>query len=188
MVKELRNQLKSQTLGEVSPDAFKQVGSSVYPDSPSIQDLAAFREIVHSFQSVHLPTLGSPIPKTSFYKDTSVSGTTTDLITAGSNEILEIISIAAATANNYELSAAALYLYPNGNDSQEYPILALPDVDSTTESFGSVMYGAAIDVKGTPLFIGQPLYLNGGDTLGLITKFAPTSSLTVQIVYRKVMQ
>lgn len=190
MVKELRNQLKGQTLGEVSPSSFKQVGGSVYPDSPSAQDLAAFREIVKSFQDVHLPTLGLPIPKTSFYKSiTGISSTTTDLITAGDNEVLEIISI-FTNEQNYELTTAMLYIYPNGNDDTEYPILSLRNIDKQTNSLGGIIYGQSMDNDGTLITMGQPLYLNGGDTLGFQSKNAPTviGGMNILVVYRKIMQ
>jgi hypothetical protein len=44
--------------------------------------------------------------------------------------------------------------------------------------------------NGTIITTGQPLYLNGGDTLGLSTKNAPEvlGGMNITVVYRKIMQ
>jgi len=61
---ELSNQLKNQNLGTVSPAAFLQVGSPVFPDDTTTNSLHAFQEIVSAYQAVHLPSFGNPIAQT----------------------------------------------------------------------------------------------------------------------------
>lgn len=60
---ELLNQLKSQDLATVDPTAFKQVGDPVFPDLNALGSLQAFGQIVDAFRNVHLPSFGSPIPR-----------------------------------------------------------------------------------------------------------------------------
>lgn len=61
---EIRNQLKSQSLNQVLPSAFKQVGGVVYPDSSAVINLNDLFQIVNSYRAVHAPSYGSSIPNT----------------------------------------------------------------------------------------------------------------------------
>ena len=190
--RELRNLLKNQTLDDVKPAAFKQSGGVVYPDEAASRDLQDFFEIVNSFKAVHLPTNGAcPIPQTTQYatviqEDTKQS---IDLLTAGANEVLEILSIFAVTPSDYSISSAALYLQPNGDSSGNRPIVSLPNASTHTQNFNGIIYGNIIDDTGNKFHIcPAPLYLNGNDTLGIATKNTPSSDLTWGIVYRNIMQ
>lgn len=183
---ELRDQLKSQSLDEVSPSSFQSVGGVVFPDRPAKFDLNDFAEVVKAFKAVHLPTNGAcPIPgSTSF--TTVTQGTTSDgvtLLTAGTNEVIEILSVYATVANDYGLSTGRLTM-------NDYPVAILGAIDTRTGSFGAIVWGNCIDETTTikQVVTPAPIYLNGGDYLGIVTKNTPSSSVTWGIVYRKIMQ
>ncbi len=183
---ELRDLLKSQTLDNVSPSSFQSVAGVVFPDRPAKFDLNDFVEVVKAFKAVHLPTNGAcPIPgSTSF--TTVTQGTTSDgvtLLTAGSNEVIEIMSVYATSANDYGLTTGRLTM-------NDYPVAFLGDIDSRTSSSGAIVWGNSIDESNSnkQIVTPAPLYLNGGDYLGIVTKSTPSSSVTWGIVYRKIMQ
>ena len=192
MVKELRNQLKSQTLGDVLPEAFKQVGGSVYPDEPSSTYLENFRDIVHSYQSVHLPTLGLPIPQstnvtTAIQTDSQTEQT---LITAENNETYEILSISGAfNGLTTNISSTMLQIY-NPNTATTVPFMDIPDAETIVEGFSGIIYGHVVDYTQNFKFIATPskLLLTGGESLSIKTKSAPDSDITWSILYRKVSQ
>lgn len=187
-VDDLLDPLRYQNLRDYTAANLEAIGGGVFTERDTLEHLQMLDLIAKAYQSVHLPTLGKPIPQSSFYKDVTISSISTDLITAKSNEVIEIISIFDANPQEHGMSDASLYIYPNGQDSQEYPIMQIPDIDANTDSYSGLIYGAMIRLKSTPLFVGQPLYLNGGDTLGFMCKNSPDPTMTLSVVYRKVSQ
>jgi len=89
---ELSNQLNSQTLGDVLPSAFKQVGAAVFPDSGTVGGLNAFRDIVHSWVATHSPLNGSVVPSTGteFEVTAAVVDTAVDLVAPAAQEVIQI--------------------------------------------------------------------------------------------------
>lgn len=192
MVKELRNQLKGQTLDDVLANAFKQVGGSVYPDEPSANDLANFRDIVESFRSVHLPTYGQPIPLSTNLATAVQSDSQTEqtLITATGNETFEIMSISGTFSGlTTGISSSSLEIY-NLNTLTAVPFMDLPRAEPMLESFSGLVYGHMLDFTNTDKFISTPnkLLITGGESLSIKTKSAPDSDITWTVLYRKVMQ
>lgn len=61
---QIRNLLKSQTLDDLKPDGLKFSGKNVFPDSAAILSLEDLVSITKSWQAVHAPTYGQPIPQT----------------------------------------------------------------------------------------------------------------------------
>lgn len=88
---EVRNQLKSQNLSTVSPTAFGEVGGRVFPDNPSIEDINALIQIVRGWRAVHLPSLGSPIPRSSTITTQTGDGS---LLSPASNEVFNVQALA----------------------------------------------------------------------------------------------
>lgn len=88
---EVRNQLKSQNLSTVSPTAFGEVGGRVFPDNPSIQDINALIQIVRGWRSVHLPSYGSPIARSSAITTQNGDGS---ILSPSSNEVFNVQSLA----------------------------------------------------------------------------------------------
>ena len=183
---ELRDLLKSQSLNNVAPSSFQSVGGVVFPDRPAKFDLNDFVEVVNAFKAVHLPTNGAcPIPGSTSFTTVTQADTSdgVTLLTAGANEVLEIMSVYATVANDYGLTTGRLTM-------NDYPIANLGDIDGRTSSSGAMIFGNSIDETSNnkQVVTPSPLYLNGGDYLGIVTKNTPSSSVTWGIVYRKVMQ
>lgn len=88
---EVRNQLKSQNLSTVSPTAFGEVGGRVFPDNPSIEDINALIQIVRGWRAVHLPSLGSPIPRSSTITNQTGNGS---ILSPDSNEVFNVQALA----------------------------------------------------------------------------------------------
>lgn len=61
---EIRNQLKSQNLGDLLPSSIEQVGGQIFPDNTTIQDQLDFAQIIRAWSSVHNPSYGTPIGRT----------------------------------------------------------------------------------------------------------------------------
>ena len=59
---EIRNQFKNQSLATLVASSIQVVGGRVFPDQPAITDLESFKAVVQSWQGVHVPTYGQPIP------------------------------------------------------------------------------------------------------------------------------
>lgn len=97
---EIRNQLKNQSIKDVDPAAFEQVGGSVFPDAPSIHDQMALSQIVSAWSASHSPTYGSPIGRSSL----STTGTgqggeaTVNVLTATKSQVYRVQAIAIQNA------------------------------------------------------------------------------------------
>ncbi len=184
-MRDLRNQLKSQTLDEVNPSAFKQVGGVVFPDATAARNLADFMEIVEAYKAVHLPTNGTlPIPRSTLGAQVTLLDTKqeVDLLTAANDEVLEIISISAKNADtNFETSGGALFI-------NNAAVADLPALDKYTKQLGGVIYGYQMSESDTVASNPRPLLLNGGDTLTLTTAATPNSNMVLKVLYVKRMQ
>jgi len=84
---ELLNQLKSQDLSTVSPAAFLQVGAPVFPDASALDSLAGFGHVVDAFRAVHLPSFGTPVPRSANIASTTNDG---DILTLTGNQVATV--------------------------------------------------------------------------------------------------
>ena len=144
---ELRDLLKSQSLNNVAPSSFQSVGGVVFPARPAKFDLNDFVEVVNAFKAVHLPTNGAcPIPGSTSFTTVTQADTSdgVTLLTAGANEVLEIMSVYATVANDYGLTTGRLTM-------NDYPIANLGDIDGRTSSSGAMIFGNSIDEIKTQL-------------------------------------
>lgn len=87
---EIRNQLKSQSLDQVLPSAFKQVGGVVFPDASATINLNDLFQIVNSYRAVHAPSYGHSIPNTGLVAEGIEHGGGLD---ASDNEAYKILAI-----------------------------------------------------------------------------------------------
>jgi len=90
-VSEIRNQLKSQSLGNVSPSSLLQVGGEIFPDNAAVGNMLDFQQIVQAFQAVHQPSFGSPIAGSNAVAEGTGSGSL--LQASNDNEVYRIDSI-----------------------------------------------------------------------------------------------
>lgn len=61
---EVRQQLRNQTLTDLTAESIATVGGRIFPDGTAIADLGALLQIVEAWRDVHVPTYGQPIPGT----------------------------------------------------------------------------------------------------------------------------
>lgn len=61
---EVRQQLRNQTLTDLTAESIATVGGRIFPDGTAIADLGALLQIVEAWRDVHVPTYGAPIPGT----------------------------------------------------------------------------------------------------------------------------
>ena len=181
MANELRNLLKSQDLDTVKPTSFKQVGGVVFPDEGTAQDLQDFNQVVDSFKAVHLPTNGAVcIPGTTLTTTVTMTDSQTNktLLTGESNTVREIVSI-WVDSDKYDFGGG--YLAMKGN-----PVMDLSNIDDYTNSFSGLIFGNMLyaNQSKTP----APMRLNGGDSLALYVKNPPNQSLSINVMYRNIMQ
>ena len=89
---EIANQLNSQTLGDVLPSAFKQVGAAIFPDRGTVVGLNAFRDIVHSWVATHSPLSGNvgPSTGTEFTVTAASTDVAVDLVAPATQEVIQI--------------------------------------------------------------------------------------------------
>jgi len=90
-VSEIRNQLKSQSLGVVAPSSLLQVGGQIFPDDAAVGNMLDFQQIVQAFQAVHQPSFGSPIAGTNAIAEGTGAGTM--LQATNDNQVFRIDSI-----------------------------------------------------------------------------------------------
>ena len=95
---EIRNQLKNQSIKDVDPAAFEQVGGSVFPDEPSISDQIALSQIVSAWSASHSPTFGSPIGRSSLSTTAAGQGgeATVNVLTAEKSQVYRVQAIAVS--------------------------------------------------------------------------------------------
>ena len=127
MLNELVNQLKSQTLGDVLPAAFKQVGNAVYPDEPALKVMPSFRDIVHSWAAAHAPTFGTVIPNSGVSYSVVTSDSLQAVIEPSTHEVIHVQVMSVTNAGS---NPATVQVFVE--DALNTEIIALPS--TTTAS------------------------------------------------------
>ena len=91
---EIGNQLKSQSLDEVLPSAFKQVGGRVFPDALALTPLLDLIRIVDAYRATHTPSYGNVIQNSGeAYAVTLAGDGLTGIVDPTSTEVIKINSI-----------------------------------------------------------------------------------------------
>lgn len=190
-VDDLLSPLRYVNLKDIDPNSINRIGEGVFPELTTLDHLSILDLVTKAYQAVHLPTLGHPIPQSTVCTSVTVTDSQDSkvLLTAEKNEVLEVIGLAAKTPASYTTSAAQLQIRDiSGNDNA---IMDLTDFDIMTATESGVFYGLASrytgDVGGLYVTPGQ-LFINGGDSLILKLRNAPSSSMVVAVTYRKVVQ
>jgi len=135
---ELRNLLKDQSLNDVAPSAFAQVGGVVFPDQGAAFSLADFGTIVEAFRHVHLPTYGSAIPKSAATSSVNSDG---DLLATSGNQVAVVQAIQITTTG---ADPSTVQLLLNG------VLVASPTADPADTQ---------------PVALSYPLVVDSGSTL-----------------------
>lgn len=184
-INDLINPLRYVNYKDIDPNNIKRMGEGVFPEPNTLDHLAIMDLITKAYQAVHVPTFGAPIPQSTTYTTAqqSTSAQTATFLTAGANEVYEILSIFAVSANDYGLTTGNLTI-------NDYPVSYLGDLDNRTGTNGGIIWGNQISEESNnkQIVTPTPLYVNGGDKLGIQTKGGANDDITWGILYRKVVQ
>jgi len=126
---EVRNQLKSQNFATVSPTAFGEVGGRVFPDNPSIADVNDLIEIVKGWRAVHLPSLGSPIGRSSTLTSQNGDGT---ILSPSNAQVFNVKMLAFENGDVQPTTFVCQIVNPG--TGQSIPVLLNPDPSAPANS------------------------------------------------------
>ena len=191
-VDDLLDPLRYENLREFTAANLEAIGGGVFTERDTLEHLRMLDLIAKAYQSVHLPTLGAPIPQSTNIATAQQTDSQTEqtLITVPNNETYEILSISGAFSGlTTNISSTMLQIY-NLNTATSVPFMDIPRAEQLLEGFSTIIYGHVIDYTQTDKFIATPskLLLTGGESLSIKTKSAPDSTITWSILYRKVSQ
>lgn len=160
---EIRNQFKNQTLASLVASSLQVVGGRVFPDSPSIEGLDSFKAVVQSWQGVHVPTYGQPIPTTGEAETLTGTGV---FIDASGNAVKRVHAI--TLKNSGEAAPIVVGLTQAG-----VSLIALPD-------------GGVITPAGT-IIISGPFFVDASTPISVsVTSGTPTDLITAAVVHKVV--
>ncbi len=186
-VDDLLDPLRYENLRDFTAANLEAIGGGVFTERDTLEHLRMLDLIAKAYQSVHLPTLGYPIPQSTEFTTATLttSNTVVTLVTAGVNEVIEILGISVKNPSDYETGGVNLNISKDGNS---YPFINLAAFDTFSASITTnVVYGKMI--KPAQGYVSlTPLYINGGDSLTLDSVNLPNDDIIFQIVYRKVSQ
>lgn len=191
-VDDLLDPLRYENLREFTAANLEAIGGGVFTERDTLEHLRMLDLIAKAYQSVHLPTLGQPIPQSTNVTTAIQTSSQTEqtLITVPNNETYEILSISGALSGlTTNISSTMLQIY-NLNSNTTIPFMDIPDADTILQSFSGIIYGHVVDYTQNFKFIATPskLLLTGGESLSIKTKSPPDSAITWSILYRKVSQ
>jgi hypothetical protein len=165
---EIRNQLKSQSLGDVAPSSLLQVGGAIFPDDAAVTNMLDFQQIVKAFQAVHSLAYGQPIAGTNAVGQGTGQGAM--LSTSNDNEVYRIDSI---------------FLNNSGGAAPITAILKLGDapINSTMDS----MNNAVLQPTGNAITMG-PFFMDSNTPLTVTVIDGTASELEWFVKYSKISQ
>ena len=193
-VDDLLSPLRYVNLKSINPNSINRIGEGVFPELTTLDHLSILDLVTKAYQAVHMPTLGHPIPQSTVLTAVTLGGLTTsaDLITAASNEVIEVLGLNVKTVQSYEVGADCwLGIATNGSDAQ--PIMDLSRLEHMASNGCGLIYGTTMYDTGAGGAVAQTitprkLLVNGGDTLSLNLDATPADDMIIQIAYRKVVQ
>jgi hypothetical protein len=188
-VDDLLSPLRYVNLKDIDPNSINRIGEGVFPELTTLDHLSILDLVTKAYQAVHLPTLGHPIPQSTVYTTATLptSNGKVNVVTASNNEVIEILGISVKTPNEYETSGLILRLVNSLGD--ERPIFNFDKFDLiSTDNGAPIIYGKVIKLTSNLSVSPSPLYVNGGDTLQIVSNSAPNDDMVMDVVYRKVIQ
>lgn len=165
---EIRNQLKSQSLGAVAPSSILQVGGVIFPDDAAVINMLDLQQIVEAFRSVHSPAYGQPIAGTNDVAQGTGQGSV--LATANDNEVYRIDSIFLANTGGAAPITAILKL-------------GAAPINSTMDS----MNNAVLQPAGNAVTMG-PFFMDSNTALTVAVTDGDAADLEWFVKYSMVAQ
>jgi len=166
-VSEIRNQLKSQSLGDVAPSSLLQVGGQIFPDNAAVGNMLDFQQIVQAFQAVHQPSFGSPIAGSNAVAEGTNQGTM--LQASNDNEVYRIDSIFLNNTGGAPITAVVR--------------LGTAPINTTMSS----MNNQVIQPAENALIMG-PFFMDSITSLGVVVTDGTAGDLEWFVKYSKVSQ
>ena len=185
-IDDLLDPLRYQNLRDYTAANLEAIGGGVFTERDTLEHLKMLDLIAKAYQSVHIPTLGKPIPQSTVLTNVTLtsSSDSVTVVTAAANEVIEILGIGVKSANDYETGGIALNI-SKGGDTQ--PIMNFAAFDSASQVTGCMIYGKAIKIA-QGFVSPSPLYINGGDSLVITANNIPNDDIIMPVTYRKVSQ
>jgi len=166
-VSEIRNQLKSQSLGVVAPSSLLQVGGQIFPDDAAVGNMLDFQQIVQAFQAVHQPSFGSPIAGSNAVAEGTGQGTM--LQASNDNEVYRIDSIFLNNTGGAPITAVVR--------------LATAPINTMMNSMNNQVIGPTENA----LIMG-PFFMDSITSLGAVVTDGTAADLEWFVKYSKVSQ
>jgi len=161
---DIRNQLKSQSLDQVLPNAFKQVGGVVFPDASATINLNDLFQIVNSYRAVHAPSYGQSIPNTGLTAEGIEDG---GGLEPSDNEAFKILAIQAS----------------NGGGAPVEFTLTIGDVLITA---GAIPPAGSVGANELPAIF--PITIVKGNPIKFTVTSGTSSDFSAKIAYHKTLQ
>lgn len=194
-INDLINPLRYKNLKDFDTDGILKLGQNVFPEPSTLDHLAVLDLVTKAYQGVHLPTLGNTIipfstqTHTATQTDSKQSVDLIDLTDESSNNVvLEITSISLESdSNDYGLKAGTLAIARGSTAA--LPVADIAGIDNLTSGISKLIYGNTV-FESSNGYITTPrkLTLTSGEKLVLLTKSAPSTTISWQILTRKLMQ
>lgn len=195
-INDLINPLRYKNLKDFDTDGILKLGQNVFPEPSTLDHLAILDLVTKAYQGVHLPSLGNTIipfstqTHTATQTDSDNSVTLLDLTSERSNNVvMQIESISLeSSSSDYGLSAGHLAI-AQGALGTPVPIATIVQIDNLTSSISKLIWGnTVVEASNGIIVTPRKLTLTSGEKLVLVTKSAPSSSITWQTLTRKIMQ
>lgn len=157
---EIRQQLRNQSLESLLITQTNQVGDRIFPDDLAVLDMEALEQIVSAWRATHTATFGQVLPNTGATTAGLESG---DGVSAGDNEVMEIIGISCDNAGGVPIEVKIQL-----NNLVLINAVVDPINGLTTNDLGSLL----------------PLTLSKGLQLKFVVTSGTSSDFTAQVAYQ----
>jgi len=147
----IRDALQGQTLDGFNPSQFESQGGMIYYSLDSAPNQVDICSLVHTFRSIHLPSLGQFIPQSGEFFTASVADTPNSIISPSNNQVFKVDTIGVQNATLGNLTAT-VSIKTSDPSSDDEVILATETVASGTTKTVS---------------LNNPIYLDKNATLNV---------------------
>ncbi len=156
---EIRQQLRNQSLESLLITQTNQVGDRIFPDDLAVLDMEALEQIVSAWRATHTATFGQVLPNTGATTGGLESG---DGVSAGDNEVMEIIGISCDNAGGVPIEVKIQL-----NNLVLINAVVDPINGLTTNDLGSLL----------------PMTISKGLTLKFVVTSGTSSDFSAQVAY-----
>lgn len=165
----IRDALQGQTLDGFDPSQFESQGGMIYYSLDSAPNQIDICTLVHTFRSMHLPSLGQFIPQSGEFVSATVADTPAPLVSPSNNQVFKVDTIGVANGTVGSITATVTL-----TDSISEP--------SATVTLASEAVGAGVTKT---IVLANPIYL---DKNAVLAVQASGASLTYTAYVYKVVQ